>query len=186
MLLFTFVFIFVYFAAPCSEKHYKCDVERCINSSLICQGHNPCGDGSDCKITPSPGMYICEPPCKQNDTHVSRRKLCQEGGHALVIIFYRGEMGPYQYSKQVTICPPWWSSADFAQNTKFKKFQCQTLFIRQSWSGSKLFAKVIVHIRVKDLVWKSGNSNKNGLLLKERTCSLRANFSFKRSLHLIW
>ena len=65
-LLFTFQFTFV-FPAPCSDNQYKCDGERCINSSLICQGHNPCGDGSDCKITPSPGMYIGPPSARQGN-----------------------------------------------------------------------------------------------------------------------
>ena len=29
---------------------YQCDNERCIPNAVNCNGHNPCGDNSDCQI----------------------------------------------------------------------------------------------------------------------------------------
>lgn len=44
----------IYFAGPCRSYEYQCHNFRCIISDLVCNGHNPCGDNSDCQVSSPP------------------------------------------------------------------------------------------------------------------------------------
>lgn len=39
--------IIFFLTAPCSIDHFQCNNSRCIDSSLVCDTYNMCGDGSD-------------------------------------------------------------------------------------------------------------------------------------------
>ena len=47
------VIITRYHEGFCKHTEFQCHNKRCINSSLVCDGFNPCGDQSDCQ-TPEP------------------------------------------------------------------------------------------------------------------------------------
>lgn len=35
----------------CYSYEYECENGRCIDDSIKCNGFNPCGDGSDCRLS---------------------------------------------------------------------------------------------------------------------------------------
>lgn len=41
-------------SGPCRSYEHQCSNGRCIMNELVCNGHNPCGDFSDCPVTEPP------------------------------------------------------------------------------------------------------------------------------------
>ncbi|KAL3856484.1 hypothetical protein ACJMK2_011235 [Sinanodonta woodiana] len=50
-----------YHLGSCNSNEHDCSNGRCIRSSLICSGYNPCGDYSDCRLSvvAIAGIVVC-------------------------------------------------------------------------------------------------------------------------------